>query len=273
MTYFGFLARFLGIPIVIMLGLLWWEWRNGRGLPPAFKTWSAKAVIIGHIVVAVVYTTPWDNYLVATAVWWYDPNLVTGYTIGWVPIEEYTFFVLQTWLSGMWVVWLMRRITLPARPFQPSKMGRIAATASLGLVWLISTIYLLSGYEPTTYLTLILSWSLIPIMIQTAFGADVLWHYRRLVLWGIIPTSLYLGAADAIAIAAGTWTISPDQTVGIYLGPILPLEEFLFFCVTNILVVFGALLVMARQSHERVATWPRAWQRWLPAVDVGRSNS
>ena len=28
--------------------------------------------------IAVVYTTHWDNYLVATRVWWYDPALVSG---------------------------------------------------------------------------------------------------------------------------------------------------------------------------------------------------
>ena len=51
--------------------------------------------------VAVLYTTPWDNYLVATGVWWYDPHLVAGLVLGWVPIEEYTFFILQTLAMGL----------------------------------------------------------------------------------------------------------------------------------------------------------------------------
>jgi lycopene cyclase domain-containing protein len=59
-------------------------------------------------VIAVVYTTPWDNYLVATGVWWYDPQLVTGLVLGWVPIEEYTFFIVQPILAGLWLLMLMR---------------------------------------------------------------------------------------------------------------------------------------------------------------------
>ena len=252
MTYFGFLARFLLIPMFIMGILLWRDGQKGVGLPAHFRTWRPWVVIAAHVGVAMVYTTPWDNYLVATSVWWYDPDLVTGITIGWVPIEEYTFFVLQTVLSGMWVVWLMPRVAAESKPFTPRPAWRWGPTAVLALLWLISTITLFTRGPSTNYLTLIVSWALIPIMIQTAFGGDILRHYGRLVLWGIIPTTLYLGTADAIAIAAGTWTISPEQTIGWLIGGILPLEEFLFFFVTNVLVVLGTTLVMARQSHVRV---------------------
>jgi lycopene cyclase domain-containing protein len=65
-----------------------------------------------HVVIALVYTTPWDNYLVATNVWWYDPELVTGIVIGWVPIEEYTFFILQPILGGLWIFFLRNRMTI-----------------------------------------------------------------------------------------------------------------------------------------------------------------
>lgn len=250
MTYFGFLARFLLIPLLIMGGLHVWDARRGVGVPAPFRTWKAWQVIAGHVVVAMVYTTPWDNYLVATAVWWYNPALVTGITIGWVPIEEYTFFVLQTILTGLWVVWLMPRLRYPAQ-FVPRPLVRGVSSAVLGLIWLISTIVLFSGYTPANYLTLILSWALIPVLVQTIFGGDILWHYGKLLLWGIVPTTLYLGAADALAIHAGTWVISPEQTLGFLIGGILPLEEFLFFLFTNVLVTLGVTLVMARESHSR----------------------
>ena len=60
------------------------------------------------VLIAVAYTTPWDNYLVATNVWWYDESLVTGLKLGWVPIEEYTFFVLQTLMTGLWTLAVMQ---------------------------------------------------------------------------------------------------------------------------------------------------------------------
>ena len=94
MTYFAFLALFVGIPIVILLLLTWWDKRRGITMSARFDSFSPWWVLFIHIIIAVVYTTPWDNYLVATRVWWYDVNLVTGYVIGWVPIEEYTFFIV-----------------------------------------------------------------------------------------------------------------------------------------------------------------------------------
>ena len=66
-----------------------------------------------------------------------------------------------------------------------------------------------------------------------------------------MPATLYLGAVDAVAIDAGTWTIDPAQSLEIYLGGVLPLEEFTFFLVTNTLVAFGMTLVLARESLER----------------------
>lgn len=266
MTYFGFLARFLLIPLLIISGWLWLEKRRGKKLPTVFQTWPISWVILGHVVIAIIYTTPWDNYLVATSVWWYDPNLVTGYTIGWVPIEEYTFFVLQTILTGMWVAWLM--IKLPAHlirrsKFRPRPQAKWGLTGTVVLGWVISTILLLFGPLSANYLTLILSWALLPIILQFAFGADILWYYGRLLLWGVVPPTLYLAVADTLAIQAGTWTISEEQTLGVKLGGILPIEEFTFFLVTNTLVVFGIVLVMAVQSHDRVNTFPPILQRFL----------
>ena len=87
-TYFGFLALFLLIPLVVLGVLTWQDHRRGVTLPKELQNYPAWIVLVAHVVVAVIYTTPWDNYLVATAVWWYDLALVTGVTIGWVPIEE-----------------------------------------------------------------------------------------------------------------------------------------------------------------------------------------
>jgi lycopene cyclase domain-containing protein len=66
-------------------------------------------MMVGLATIAVVYTTPWDNYLVATGVWYYDPRLVLNVTLGYVPIEEYAFFILQTFLTGLFVLWLWTR--------------------------------------------------------------------------------------------------------------------------------------------------------------------
>ncbi|RMD49365.1 MAG: lycopene cyclase domain-containing protein [Candidatus Thermofonsia bacterium] len=257
MTYFGFLALFLGIPIAGLLAITILDQRNGRSLPPHLSAWAPAAAIAIHVIIALLYTTPWDNYLVATRVWWYDPTLVTGITLGWVPVEEYTFFILQPILAGLWLLLLLRR----SQPLQLQKSPSISqnnrfrwlTTLPVMIVWAATAVILLTGWQPGTYLALELVWALPPIALQLAFGADILRQNGRLVLLTIIPLTLYLSAADALAINWGTWTINPAQSLNLFLGGILPVEEFIFFLLTNTLITFGVILVLAQVSHQRLA--------------------
>ncbi|MBN2146972.1 MAG: lycopene cyclase domain-containing protein, partial [Anaerolineales bacterium] len=100
MTYLGVLLTFIAPPLLALV--LWvpqdvWRWLFKRGPRPDLLPYQ---LILLHVGIALVYTTPWDNYLVATGVWWYNPALVTGLRLWYVPVEEYTFFVLQTLLNG-----------------------------------------------------------------------------------------------------------------------------------------------------------------------------
>lgn len=251
MTYFGFLLWFLIIPIILLLAVTIFDHRRGLQLPPSMRAFPAAAAVLLHALIALLYTTLWDNYLVATQVWWYDPALVNGLTIGYVPIEEYTFFVLQPILAGLWLLFLLRR--LPDTPFsEPRPSIRWIALAITAILWLPSLVILISGWAPGTYMALILIWALPPIALQFAFGADILWHHRRLVALAIIPATLFLSFADVLAIGYwGIWTIDPQQSLHILLGGILPIEEFIFFLMTNTLLVFGVTLILAQESHVR----------------------
>ncbi len=251
MTYFGFLALFVGTPILILSLLLWQSKRSGKDLPSNLTGRHWGGITLVHVVIAVLWTTPWDNYLVATNVWWYDTTLVTGITIWWVPIEEYTFFVVQTVLCGLWLVWLARHINLDQGSVPSRARIRVGATIAVGVVWLASIIILLSGWQPGTYLGLELSWMLFPVLIQLIFGADILWHYRKIVVPAVFVPAVYLSIADAIAITSGTWTIDPAQTTGIMLAGILPIEEAIFFTLTSLLVGFGVTLMIAEESQRR----------------------
>lgn len=254
MTYFDFLGLFLLIPIGLLLAAAVWDRARGREIPRAMQGWSPVAAILLHVVIALLYTTIWDNYLVATRVWWYDPSLVTGLTIAYVPIEEYTFFILQPILAGLWLLFLLRHMRLETgqtRGSAPTAL-RYWSVGIMAVIWVGSIILLASGWQPGIYMGLELVWAVPPIALQLAFGADILWRYRRLVMLAIVPLTLYLSIADAIAIAGGIWTISPQKSVGLLLGGILPVEEFLFFLLTNTLVTFGVTLVLAQVSHERI---------------------
>lgn len=245
MTYFGFLLRFVGIPLAILALLTLWDRRRGRELPTGLRGLPAGWVLLAHVIAAVAWTTPWDNYLVATGVWSYDPKLVAGITLGWVPIEEYPFFVAQTLLTGLWLLWLGKRLRTDGRTI-PRRPGlRRAATSGAVVIWLAAVASWLVRWRPGTYLGLEIGWLMLPIILQLLAGADVLWHRRRLVAAALLPSFVYLSAADFVAIGSGTWVIAPGQSTGIMLGGGLPLEEAIFFLLTNMLIVFGMTLMIS----------------------------
>ncbi len=258
MTYLSFLGVFLVAPLALIGFVTRLNTRRGRPLPAL----AVRALAV-HVFLAVAYTTPWDNYLVATQVWGYDPARVLGVTLGWVPLEEYLFFVLQTLLTGLCLLALLGRWR-PAGPLAPSGRLRVASTAVLGLAWAITVWILATGWRPGTYLALILVWALPPIALQLAVGADILWHRRRAVLTTLAAATLYLGAADTLAIQSGVWTIDPAQSLGLMIAGRLPIEELVFFLVTNALVVAGITLTVAPETWARVQRAASALRRRRP---------
>lgn len=251
MTYFGILFVFVVIPIILFGALNYWHDKRQKHIPENLRLLPPLTMILILVGIAVIYTTPWDNYLVATSVWWYDLNLVTGIVIGWVPIEEYSFFVLQSLMTGLWVMLLMRYLRTET-PFVPRPGIRKGAVAFFGIIWLGSLIILLVGWKPGNYLGLELVWALLPILLQMAFGADILWHHRKLVGVAILTSTLYLCGVDFMGIAGGTWTINPELTTGIVFFDVLPLEEALFFLLTNILLVGGLVLGLSAETRKRL---------------------
>ncbi|UCD42260.1 MAG: lycopene cyclase domain-containing protein, partial [Chloroflexota bacterium] len=260
MTYLGFLFGFLVIPIITLLLWLLWS-RRWRFFSFAFPIGYSFLLLA---TLATLYTTPWDNYLVATRVWWYDPALVLGLTIGWVPVEEYLFFILQPVLGGLILLYLFsrKRAFSPVQPLtedqarDPEELSGVRfrrwSLVIAFAIWVASLATLIIGEPATTYLSLELAWALPVIILQLAFGGDILWQQRRKVIFVILLLTVYLSAADALAIQSGVWTINPAKSLGILLGGVLPVEEFVFFLLTNVMVAFGFVLIWSPQSLARL---------------------
>ena len=88
-------ARFLGLFVVVPVLFLLWRYRrvlDRRALAPLW-------VLLGVVYVA---TTPWDNYAVKRGLWGFAHEHTWGLFIGYLPLEEYLFFGLQTLLVGLW---------------------------------------------------------------------------------------------------------------------------------------------------------------------------
>lgn len=263
MTYFGFLLQFLILPILTLLIITWWDLWQVRDTPGFYRV-RVPLIIAVHVLIALAYTTPWDNYLVATGVWSYNPALVTGLVFGYVPVEEYTFFAVEALLAGLWWWLLARRIRPPENQFKPSRSGRLIAFGVLFAVWALFAFFFFLGSDNWNYLGIIITWALPAIFPQILFGADLLWHYRRLVFWAIVPLGAYLSLADIVALRATTWSISTSQTTGVVFFGILPLEEVVFFFITNVLIGFGMTLMLSNLGWARFQDWRTRGYKGLP---------
>lgn len=251
LTYFGSLIIFLCPPLIVLTFITIRDLRRLRTKIWAYFQWPPYVILCVHIFLAVLYTTPWDNFLVATGVWWYENDLVSGITIWFVPLEEYLFFILQTLITGLGVMAIWNRYEMHNQSHIHKKDIRKWAMLIIFIIWAISTYLLIFGEPSLNYLTLILSWALIPILIQVAFGGDILWTHRNSLIFTVSMITIYLWIMDAISISSGIWTIDPAQTTGLGIGP-LPLEEMLFFLMTNLIISFGVTLMLSPQSKARL---------------------
>jgi lycopene cyclase domain-containing protein len=251
MTYFDFLLCFVVIPIIILAVI---TWRNTNKL-------VGLAILI-HVILAVVYTTPWDNYLVATHVWSYNPQLVTGILFGYVPIEEYSFFVLQTILAGLWWRFLSERFS-ESKIFKPTKATRLIAFFAVLIVWIFFAFLLFNANKHLTYLSITLFWALPAMLPQMLFGADILWHHRKLVSLAVLVPAVYLSLMDIIALRTTTWSISAAQTTGLIFYGVLPIEEIVFFFITTSLIIFGITLLLSSESNHRLSGWKSKYFRGI----------
>jgi len=237
MTYLTFHLVFI-IPIIFVVHFL--ERRERTESLPGHVSGIASLVLI-----AFVYTTPWDNYLVASNIWSYsDGRIIEELVIGYVPIEEYLFFVLQPIMTGGFFLLFAARLGVNRRALNhPLKRGKPALVGlltflAISLLGLACITILADRYR---YLGLILIWASPVLGFQWAYGGGLLWRFRKLVITSVALPSLYLWVVDSIAITWGIWNIVPDTSTGWMIFN-LPMEEAIFFLVTNMMVVQGLLL-------------------------------
>ncbi|MFB6217690.1 MAG: lycopene cyclase domain-containing protein [Halobacteriaceae archaeon] len=230
LTYLEFHLALVVPPVAL---LAWSLYRGGGGTFVARPRLAVAGTALMALV-AFVYTAPWDNYLISQGVWWYPDGVVLA-TVGHAPVGEYLFFVLQPVLTLLWLFHLRRDTTE-----EPAVNAR-----GLGvLVWLGLTAAGNVLYTTTAgfYLGAILVWAAPVAALQWAVGGPHLWRVRRTLALAVAVPTAYLWLADRLAIGLGLWQFSPERTTGLaVLG--LPVEEAVFFLMTNILVVQGVLLL------------------------------
>lgn len=225
MTYLQFHLVFTLPPLVVMALLQ----------PRGWGRWGPLALLA---VVAFVWTTPWDNYLVAREVWSYPPGRVLA-TIGYVPVEEYAFFLIQTVLAGLWYRIVRARWTLTDA--SAGRAAHLAGAAAFGALTVLGAVLWARGGHGL-YLGLILVWACPVLAGMWWIDGGRLARRWRLLVAVVAPPTLYLWVADRVAIGLGIWDITDATRTGAELVG-LPIEEAVFFFVTTLLVAQGLAML------------------------------
>lgn len=97
------------------------------------------------------------------------------------------------------------------------------------------------------YLQLLTEFFFIPLIFLWGFFGKILWYYRKIFLFTVIPTFIFGVPWDLLSVRTGPWKYNASPTLGIWFfgGPStgLPFEElFLFtlfcpFIITTITII------------------------------------
>ncbi|XP_050422719.1 uncharacterized protein LOC126834666 [Adelges cooleyi] len=218
------------LPAIGVLTLITWPFINRSEI---FK-------ITFLSLLALVYTTPWDNYLIANGAWIYQKNKVLG-VLGYVPIEEYMFFILQTTLTSLWALMCMRWST-PCLNFNYNKPSfqliRWIPILLLSITTLIGWTIAIPG-EKSFYLGTILWW-VCPVTAFVWYGAGNYFTKKKVsASVAIIVPTVYLCWIDQLALKQNVWHINEQTSLEIFPFEDLPIEEAFFFFIVNVMIVLG----------------------------------
>jgi lycopene cyclase domain-containing protein len=241
-TYLRFHLIF-NLPLLIVLGAISAPepWTSGEISAAA---WVLLAVLL--------FTTPWDNLAAKWGIWGFPREKYTV-RLGYLPVEEYAFFLLQS-------ANVMLALRALFRFFPDWQTGQETALTHFTLVllaasiipWLIVTAQLLwvrRKAGPRANYALHLTWFLPVIYAQWIIAPALFMAHAELIAIVTLGFGIYYTAADLAAVRAGTWYFDEKQITGIKLGGLLPWEEIAFFFLTSLLVAQSYLLLLPRDQR------------------------
>jgi lycopene cyclase domain-containing protein len=213
------------------------------------EPWTADgALAFGWVLLAVmIFTTPWDNLAAKWGIWGF-PREKYSLRIGYLPIEEYAFFLLQS-VNVMLAVRLFFRFFPDWQTGQETEIGKWTL-ACLGIsvipwgiiAWQLRWLRQKAG-QRVNY-AIHLAWFLPVIFAQWILAPWLFLAHTGLLALVTAAFGIYYTLADFAAVRAGTWFFDEKQITGVKLGRLLPWEEIAFFFLTSLLVAQSYLLLL-----------------------------
>jgi len=237
MTYLRFHLIF-NLPLLIVLAAL-------TGTVP----WTAGEVeAIGFVLLAVmIFTAPWDNLAAKWGIWGF-PRGKYSIRLGYLPVEEYAFFLLQS-ANVMLALRALFHFFPDWQIGQEIEVGKftlICLAASL-IPWTFVAIqlrWLRRKSGPRVNYAIHLAWFLPVVYAQWILAPPLFSGHVGLLVLVTAAFGIYYVLADLVAVRAGTWFFDEKQITGVKLGGILPWEEIAFFFLTSLLVAQSYLLLL-----------------------------
>jgi putative membrane protein len=239
MNYLTFHLVF-NLPILLLLGWL----PSTREMP--VEAWTVILVILA---VVMVFTAPWDNYAVKCGIWGF-PREKYWFRIGYLPVEEYAFFWIQS-LQVCLLVWWLVSGSAPVRD--------VVTTALWDdpLVWISLTLLAICwaglGWTGRDWLRQNRRWHYAwhlffwfgpVIVLQWILAGPVFWARLDILILATLGMGTWLTAADVFAIHRNIWFFDEAQITGRKWFRVLPWEEAAFFYVTSLVVAQSFLMLL-----------------------------
>ena len=237
MTYLRFHLIF-NLPLLILLAALNGPlpWTTGEGAAP------------GLVLLAVmIFTAPWDNLAAKWGIWGF-PREKYSLRLGYLPVEEYAFFLLQS-TNVILALRALFHFFPDWQTGQVTEIGRwtLVCLAASVIPWAFVAIqlrWLRRKAGARVNYAVHLAWFLPVIFSQWVLAPWLFWGHAGLLTLVTAGFGSYYTLADLAAVRAGTWFFDEKQITGVKLGGLLPWEEIAFFFLTSLLVAQSYLLLL-----------------------------
>lgn len=236
MTYAGFHLRF-NVP-VLAAALVLGGWR----------LWCAEGLWVmgGILLIVMVFTSPWDNWAARCGIWGFKEGRYWR-KVGYLPVEEYAFFVIQS-LQAMglaaWLCGVLGPFETGPHPLSWREQGLWLGGGAV--LWGVAGWFgrRVGPRSRGHYAWHLFYWFLPLIGAQWVIGWPVLverWPVLAVVTLGL---GTYLSVADWLAIRSEIWFFDERQTTGHRIAGVMPWEEAAFFYLTSLLVAQSWLILV-----------------------------
>jgi len=242
LTYLRFHLIF-NLPLLIVLAAI-------SGVQP----WTVgEAAAFGWVLLAVmVFTSPWDNLAAKWGIWGFPRGKYSA-RLGYLPVEEYAFFILQS-ANVMLAIRALFHLFPFWQNFRETEVTRdtlIFLGCSI-VPWLIVAWQLRRWRRqagPHLNYALHLAWFLPVIYVQWIVAAPLFLAHGGLLALLTAAFGIYYTLADLAAVRAGTWFFDENQITGMKFAGVLPWEEIAFFFLTSLLVAQSYLLLLPAEQR------------------------